>query len=86
MLEESKLPELVASHYKFSDNAKARKFERVDGFEVWRWPEWQALATRLGIDLGSPTTKLLLYIGCNDLVKVIHEFNGVDLLNPREPS
>lgn len=84
MLEESKLPELVASSYEFSENAKARKFESADGYDVWRWPEFLAFAKRLGLDMGAPTTKFLLYISCDELVKVIHEFNGQDLNTPRQ--
>lgn len=26
----------------------------IDGFNIWRWPEWEAFAKRLGIDLSLP--------------------------------
>ena len=77
-------PQLTVGSFEFGPEAKARKFEFADGYDFWRWPEWQALAKRLGIDLGAPTTALTFHVKCNDLVRVVHEFTGMDLNTSRE--
>ena len=74
----------IPEAYKFGPEAKARNFADAGGYDLWRWPEWQALATRLGIDLGAPTTRLTISIPCDDSVKIVHEFNGLDLNTPTE--
>ena len=64
---------------KFMPDAKARKFEKPEGWDVYRWPEFIALAERLGIDLGTPTTILTIRIPLDDPVGIIHEYLGLDI-------
>ena len=46
--------------------------------DVFRWPEFKALATRLGIDLSRPTRHLIISIPYDDAVQITHEYLGVD--------
>lgn len=73
---------LTIESYQFGPEAKATKLEPVTGYDLWRWPEWQALMTRLAVDMGAPTTRLTVSVGVDDLVKIVHEFNGLDLNTP----
>jgi hypothetical protein len=50
-----------------------------DCLEVYRWPEFQAFAARLGIPFDLRTTRLVIELpgeGC--LVKVTQEYHGRD--------
>lgn len=46
--------------------------------DVMRWPEFRALAERLGIPLDARTTRLVLRLVVGDVVEIEHEFHGVD--------
>lgn len=54
------------------------KYEKPDGFEVFHWPEFQALAKRLMIDMEEPITCISIILPCNALAKVIIERQGLD--------
>ena len=45
---------------------------RPTGRDVWRWPEFQAFAKRLGIDTSKPNTSLSITLEMDECVK-IHE-------------
>jgi hypothetical protein len=46
--------------------------------EVFHWPEFIALAQRLGIDTSRPTTNLTLYLPADGVVEIRHEYHGQD--------
>lgn len=50
----------------------------VDGYEVFQWPEFQALAFRLGIDLTRPVKRLVLDLGEGYCPVVLVEQRGSD--------
>lgn len=50
-----------------------------DGFDVWRWPEFQALALRLGIALELDTKAVTIRIAVGEQPHITQEYS------PREP-
>ena len=50
----------------------------VNGRNVFEWPEYLALAKRLGIDLELPTKKVTICIAIDDRVTVHQEYLGRD--------
>lgn len=50
-----------------------------EGQEVFHWPEFQALAKRLGIPLDLPTTSLTIVLEHEKLVQITHITYGEDL-------
>ncbi len=58
---------------------RSAKHPSVDGWAVWRRPETRALLDRLGHDWNAPTTRVVLDMPCDSLVKITHEFNGLDM-------
>ena len=58
--------------------------ESVLGNHVWKWPEFLAFATRLGIDTTLPMTSLQIDIPCDREVVVTQEFYGRDMNDERD--
>ena len=52
--------------------------------DVWYWPEFRAFAERLVIALDKPTTAITLRIAMGEPVKIVHEYNGQNLTQPKE--
>lgn len=50
------------------------------GLDVFHWPEFQALAKRLGIDVTDrvPTTSVTIEVPTKGIVRILHEYNGKD--------
>ena len=59
-------------------NPRSHKYEMPDGTEVFRWPEFQALAKRLSIDLEAPIRDVTINIPMEGLVIVTIETIGLD--------
>lgn len=47
--------------------------------DVFEWPEFKALASRLGLDLGKPITKLSLFLDILDYSHIEVSYLGVDV-------
>jgi len=47
-----------------------------DGFTVWRWPEFQAFAARLGIDLAYDTTAVTVRIAVGERPVITQEYKA----------
>lgn len=47
----------------------------VEGEEVYYWPEFIALARRLGFIVEARTTQVQIILGCGEIAKVRHEYN-----------
>ena len=60
------------------------KHTAIEGSSVWKWPEFQALIKRLGVDLESPTTSITIEVSLDKLVSVTHEFYGLDTLEEKK--
>lgn len=45
-----------------------------NSMEVWKWPEYQALAKRLGIDGLRNSVAVTIELRVNEAVKINHEF------------
>lgn len=60
------------------------RYRFVQGGEAWReWPEFKALAMRLGIEMKSlPTTGVTIDFPCDGLVKVTQTYHGRDMTKP----
>ena len=57
----------------------------ADGIEVYHWPEFKALAKRLGISHKLPTTNLTITIPIGGVVLVAHDYLGYNRhLQPEE--
>ena len=52
--------------------------ETPDGYTVFHWPEFQALAKRLMIDMEDPIVRVIINVGIKDLVHVTTETLGQD--------
>ena len=48
----------------------------IEGYEVYRWPEFKAFCVRLGIPWELSTTDMLIFVPCEGRVKVIHEYQA----------
>ncbi len=57
---------------------KALTQKYADGYDVWRWPEFQAFTKRLMIDEGAPITSLTICVPCDGNVTITQEFIGLD--------
>ena len=57
---------------------KHHKHPLVEGYSIWRWPEFQAVLGRLGVDLKAPTTDITITIPLDCVVSITHEFYGFD--------
>lgn len=55
-----------------------RDKDYVDSEDLLQWPEFIALAKRLGIPLDVQTIKLVLTVSPGSLVIVNHEYQGKD--------
>lgn len=59
------------------------QFDIPTGWDVWRWPEFQAFARRLGIPLDRPTVDLNIYLPLEEAVTITEEYRGDQLFNAR---
>ena len=52
----------------------------IDGWDVWRWPVTVAFLKRLGVDLteDTKTTAVTVRLAHDEVVQIIHEYQGVD--------
>lgn len=50
------------------------KIDVPTGSEIWRWPEFQAFAKRLGVEPSLPTTRLIIDIGLSEAVKITQTY------------
>lgn len=57
-------------------------FEIPTGYDVFRWPEFQALAKRLMIDLEAPTKCITIRVHCDEIMQITHETQGLDADTP----
>lgn len=48
------------------------------GRDVFHWPEFLALATRLGVDLSRPYRRLVIDMHCDDFVVILLDQQGAD--------
>ncbi len=48
--------------------------DKVQGLEVYSWPEFKALLRRLGVPADLPTTCITLVIPVEGVVKVHHDY------------
>ena len=60
----------------------------IMGHELWKWPEFKALADRLGIDWSAPVEELVIYVRAGEYVRVTtvsyaRDFNAL-FQDPRE--
>ncbi len=60
------------------DKPRATSYKIPNGYDVFHWPEFQALAKRLMIDLGPPITRVVIDVGLEDVVNVRTESYGLD--------
>lgn len=65
------------------DEPKALKHPVVDGYTVFWWPEFQALAKRLMIDLEAPITELDIHLPMDNLVRITIKTNALDANSKR---
>ena len=47
--------------------------------DVFKWPEFQAFAKRLGISIEAETTHLIITLKVDECPLIFHEFLGQDL-------
>lgn len=66
------------------DKPRALTHETALGYDVFRWPEFRALAERLMIDLESPVTVVTIRVPVDECVDVTVVSNGQDLTKPKE--
>ena len=57
---------------------KALTQVKPSGSDVWEWPEFQAFAKRLMIDIEGPTITLTITIPVDDPVVITQEYHGLD--------
>ncbi len=57
---------------------KTTLHETPDGYDVFHWPEFQALAKRLMIDVGAPVININLDIPLEGPVRITSETHGLD--------
>ena len=52
----------------------------VTGFELFGWPEWRALCTRLGIPvLRTNGVTIVIPSDPDQIVRITHDYQGVDM-------
>lgn len=51
--------------------------------DVYHWPEFKALAARLGIDCSLQTTCITITLPVGGMVKVVHEYNASEVVSNR---
>jgi hypothetical protein len=54
------------------------RYNQVDGYTIYSWPEFKAFAQRLGIHYGHPTLDLNIFIPLEGFVTITHEYRGMD--------
>lgn len=64
-----------------TDSTKAKRLIHpvADGYEVFHWPETQALLKKLGVNLEDPIISIAVEIPIDGGVRVIQEFYGLDI-------
>lgn len=60
------------------DAAEATAYEKPDGYTVFHWPEFQALAKRLTIALDVPIKSVSIKVSIDETVKIETEYIGRD--------
>ena len=58
--------------------------ETPDGYTVFHWPEFQALAKRLMINIDNPVTRVMIDVDTDKLVNITTETHGQDNTKKRE--
>ncbi len=64
-------------------NAKSREYEAPLGRDVFHWPEFQALAKRLMIDMTVPITEVTIKLPCEGLAVVTVKSHALDAASKR---
>ncbi len=59
-------------------NQKSKQYEIPCGRDVFHWPEFQALAKRLMIDVTMPITEVTIVLPCEESAMVTVERRGLD--------
>ncbi len=54
------------------------KYERPIGRDVYFWPEFQALAERLLIDLSEPIIDITIHVPCDEIVVITRKTKAMD--------
>ena len=72
-----RMPEGIAEKAKEA-GLKGPECPAALGWDVFWWPEFIALAKRLHLDLGKPTTAVTIRVDVNDVVRITQEYNGQD--------
>lgn len=66
-----------------SEKPKAVKYKYASGCEVFHWPEFQALAKRLMIDIEAPVVDVSIDIPLEGVVTITTETRGLDKTEER---
>lgn len=61
-----------------SEQNKTKLYKTPTGYDVFHWPEFQALAKRLMIDVDAPVTKITIKIPVEGLVSITSKTRGLD--------
>jgi hypothetical protein len=73
-----------------SAQAEAAKILRTkhqgvnDGYEVYRWPEFQAFCKRAGILWDLLTIGMVIHVNVGEMLKVEHTYKGIDTEDKRD--
>jgi hypothetical protein len=69
--------------YDTSGILQSRFMIDAEGHDVFHWPEFQALAKRLMIDLEAPITCVTIRVACDEFVGITTESKGLDRTKDR---
>lgn len=50
----------------------------LTGHQVFHWPEFQALAKRLGVDMNRKTKRLVIVLDIDEMATIDHTYVGVE--------
>ena len=56
----------------------------AEGYDVFRWPEFQAFAKRLGLDTTLPTTDMCIFIPLEGSVRITQEYLADEMFSMRK--
>ena len=66
------------------EKPRASRHPVIMGYAVWHWPEFKALAKRLGIEYGAPITNLVIRIPVDGTVEVDQTSYGQDTTEEKQ--
>ena len=54
----------------------------VDGYEVFRWPEFKALCERLGVEYSLPSSSITIRVAIGEPPIITQDYHGKDFNEP----